>query len=144
MALGLMENSPQYVHILPGDNMPDVATKPSRVLVVLDQLVCRDWQGVVSAWLIKIGCLYMLAWGPGCSGWDDSVDFANSEAFDHGEIPEGSDAMTTWHDNDTLEEYMWFAKNCAMHSLIELERTLILHIGSSSRESEILEAYAEA
>lgn len=86
----------------------------------------------------------MLAWGAGCSQWDDSVDMANLEVFDYGDIPEESDAMTTWHADEPLAECMWFAKNCAMHPLVEIERTIIVHIGTQAREKELLAAYAEA
>jgi hypothetical protein len=139
-----MDGAPRYVHLAPGAMPPEFASEPSRVLVVLDQLVAPDWQQRVSRWLIATGCLYMLAWGPGCSSWDDSVDHANSEAFEHGDIPGESDAMTTWHDNEPLEECMWFAKNCAFHPDVSLDRTVILHIGPAPREHELLQAYADA
>ncbi len=139
-----MDGAPKYVHLVPGVAPPELASKPSRVLVILDQPVGFDWQQQVSRWLIEMGCLYMLAWGPGCSSWDDSVDDANREAFGNDDIPEERDAMTTWHENDSLEECMWFAKYCAMHSVVELERTMILHIGPAPRERELLQAYANA
>jgi hypothetical protein len=113
-------------------------------VVVLDQLVDPAWQLLVSRWLIATGCLYMLAWGPGCSSWDDSVDHANAEAFGFAGIPDECDAMTTWHDDESLEECMWFAKNCAMHGDVDLVRTVILQIGTEPREQALLGAYAQA
>lgn len=139
-----MDSAPQYIHLASGSDLPALSRKPTRALVVADQLVDPEWQHVVSRWLIESGCLYMLAWGEGCSSWDDSVDVASLEIFDYGDVPEEQDAMTTWHANEPLDECMWFAKNCAMHSLVELERTVILHIGPAAREADLLAAYAEA
>ena len=139
-----MESAPQYVHLVPGVEPAALSSEPSRVVVVLDEPVEPDWQMRVSRWLIASGCLYMLAWGPGCSSWDDSVDAANREAFGDGNIPEERDAMTTWHENEPLEECLWFAKNCAMHPTVPLERTVILHVGPTPREPELLRAFAEA
>lgn len=86
----------------------------------------------------------MLAWGVDCSSWDDSVDIANLEAFGYADIPDEFDAITTWHSDEPLHESMWFAKNCAMHSIVPLDRTILVHIGPVSRELELLNAYAEA
>ena len=139
-----MERVPQYIHLVPGSLPPALQNQPTRTLVVLDQLVDPEWQHSVSRWLLQTGCLYMLAWGAGCSSWDDSVDLANLEIFDYGEIPEGSDALTTWHADEPLAECLWFVKNSAVHPTVELERTVIVHIGQVARQGTLLAAYAEA
>ncbi|WP_455430931.1 DUF7684 family protein [Solilutibacter oculi] len=139
-----MESNPQYLHLVAGSGLPALARQPTRAVLVLDQPVDPIWQRIVSSWLIEIGCLYMLAWGDNCSSWDDSVDIANHEPFGSSDIPEEADAMTTWHADEPLSECMWFAKNCATHSLVDLERTIILHIGPAPRERELVQAYAEA
>lgn len=139
-----MESAPQYIHLLPGCDLPDIPHRPTRALLVADQLVDPEWQDLVSRWLIGMGCLYMLAWGEGCSSWDDSVDIANLEDFDYGDITHEFDVLTTWHDNESLAECMCFAKNCATHLSVEIERTVIVHIGAQAREAELLAAYAEA
>lgn len=134
----------EYIHLAPGGDPPALSHIPTRALIVADELVDPYWQQAVSLWLLETGCLYMLAWGTGCSSWDDSVDMANHEMFDFEDIPDEFDAMTTWHEGESLSEFMWFAKHCAMHSSIELERTLLLHIGHVARKTELLAAYAEA
>lgn len=144
-----MESDPQYIHLFPGSGLPDIPHRPTRALLVLDQLVDPEWQDLVSRWLIGIGRLYMLAWGAGCSRWDDSVDVANLdvanlEAFDYGDIPQEFDVLTTWHADEPLAECMYFAKNWATHFSVEFERTAIVHIGVQARERELLAAYAEA
>ncbi|WP_425511283.1 DUF7684 family protein [Pseudomarimonas salicorniae] len=133
-----------YLSIKPGESPPALAAEPSRVIVVLDTEVSPEWQSTVSEWLVSVGCLYMLAWGARCSSWDDSVDHANLEAVGFEAIPEGADVMTTWHENESLQEVMWFAKSCAFHSSVDLTRTIILHVGESPREQELCAIYAAA
>lgn len=139
-----MGSALQYIHLLPGSDLPEIPHRPTRALLVLDQLVDQEWQDLVSHWLIGMGCLYMLAWGEGCSRWDDSVDIANLEDFDYGDIPQEFDVLTTWHADEPLAACMYFAKNWATHFSVELERTMIVHIGVQAREAELLAAYAEA
>jgi hypothetical protein len=138
-------DAPRYLHLVPGQPLPELERQPSRVLVICDELVDDSrWQALVSAWLIRSGCLYMLAWGPGCSSWDDSVDCANADVFDAGPIPSKSNAMTTWHEDESLQECMWFAKTCAFHPEVDLERTILLHIGRQPRETELVAGFARA
>jgi hypothetical protein len=86
----------------------------------------------------------MMAWGENCSSWDDSVDIANLERFDYGEIPESQFVMTTWHQDEPLQEVLWFTKNNSNHPTEVLKGDLLLHIAAQPRESELLRAYAEA
>ena len=82
--------------------------------------------------------------GRGCSSWDDSVDLSNVEAFDFADIPDDQFVMTTWHSDESLAEVLWFSKYTASHPTVELDKTLLLHISSESREQEFLRSYDEA
>jgi len=86
----------------------------------------------------------MLAWGHECSVWDDAVDWANVSEFDFKTIPPERFVMTTWHENETMEEVFWFAKNCAGHPTIPLELDLILDIASVGREANTMNAWTGA
>ena len=103
-------------------------------VVVIDEFVTSGWQSLVSAWLVKSGCLYMMAWGKGSSTWDDSVDFANLEENNYADIPEEKFVISTWHENELLKDVFWFSKNNAFHPTVELLNTLILHISRKNRE----------
>lgn len=118
--------------------------RPFRCVVVAEEGITDEWMWVVSTWLVESGCLYMMAWGEKCSAWDDSVDYANLEQFNFGDIPDDDAVMTTWHSNEPLHEVFWFAKNCAYHPTVDLPNTLILHISSQDKESEMLAAYNKA
>jgi hypothetical protein len=140
----MTDHALHYLHLPPGASAPALDEQPTRALVMLDTSVEPLWQGEISRWLTRIGCLYMLAWGVECSSWDDAVDDANLEAFDYGDIPRDREVLTTWHADDSMQDYLWFAKHSAVHHAVELTRTLILHIGPTPRERELLAAYAEA
>ena len=140
-----MSQSVTYLRIQPEAALPAVSTRlPTRVVVVADSEVSPKWQAVVSTWLVQSGCLYMMAWGNNCSSWDDSVDMANLEEFKFGQIPEDRFVMTTWHTDEPLAEVFWFSKNNAFHPTVELEHTILLHIGVNDRGQELLASYAEA
>lgn len=140
-----MTEAVEYVRVLPGVPPPaNSNSQPFRAVVIVEAAVSSEWQALVSDWLVKTGCLYMMAWGTKCSTWDDSVDIANLEQFDFGEIPDDSFVMTTWHADEPLNEVFWFSKNNAFHPTVDLKRTVLLHIAEVDREAELIKSYADA
>lgn len=135
----------EYLRITNEGTLPDLSgLKPYKAVVVIETLVEPQRQTAISKWLVASGCLYMMAWGPECSSWDDSVDMANLEGFNFGEIPDESFVMTTWHDSEPLEEVFWFARYSAIHPVIELENTLILHVGETDKSDHFKKAFNNA
>ena len=128
----------KYIQLQNGDKLEGFDDfGPFRCVVLISEDVSQDWQKTVSAWLVNSGCLYMMAWGRDCSSWDDSVDAANCEQFDHGEIPSDRFVMTTWHSDETLDEVLFFAKSTALHPEVRLENLLILDVCNSNREQQL-------
>lgn len=140
-----MSESPVYLHISPESALPDIAhLSPFRVVVIIDADVTQEWQVKVSDWLVQSGCLYMMAWGLNCTTWDDSVDFANLHQFNYGDIPGDQDVLTTWHANESLNQVFHFCKNHAVHPVIDLQRTVLLHIASCRDSSRIVQGFVAA
>ena len=108
---------------------------PYKCVVIIESAVSSQRQMEISRWLIRTGCMYMMAWGVGCSSWDDSVDLANLEPFDFNDIPDESFVMTTWHESDTLQEVFEFSR---LH-VTELPQTLVLQINGVDRATELTE-----
>ena len=117
---------------------------PFRAVIVSEVEVTQERRNRIAAWLVKSGCLYVVAWGVECEEWHDTVDWTNLERFDFGDIPDDKFIMTTWHANEPLSEALWFAGHCAYHPEIELTDTAILHIATEAREAEMLEDYSQA
>lgn len=137
--------SVSYIHLPPEAQLPSVGeARPFKSVLVLEQAVSADWQNRVSEWLVKSGCLYMMAWGAECSSWDDSVDWANISVAGVDDIPDDQFVMTTWHADEPLSETFWFAGFTAHHPTVHLEHVVIIDIGPTNRESQTLQAYKEA
>ena len=135
----------EYVHIADDQPLPDIGhLKPYKAVVVIEEVVSPERQKAISRWLVDTGCLYMMAWGPGCSGWDDSVDLANLEDYDYKEVPDDDFVMTTWHEDERLEEVFWFSKNNAYHPTKELENAVIVHLGGADKNAELKQVYSNA
>ena len=140
-----MTECPVYFHLLPGHSLPSIEhLAPFRAVVVIEGVVSSDWRADVSDWLVRSGCLYMMAWGQNCSLWDDSVDAANIEAFNFKEIPEDRFVITTWHDDSPLSDAFFFCKRLAVNPAVELPQAILLHVAPSGNEGRMLRAYADA
>ena len=139
-----MSDPVTYLRIAEESPLPDIRPySPFRAVVVLDAAYTDDWQNKVSCWLVDSGCLYMMAWGDGCSSWDDSVDWAQIDKYPDG-APEAEFVMTTWHENETLIGVFSFAQSCAQDPFDLIKHSLIVHVGATDRESELLALYAQA
>lgn len=137
--------TPEYLHLRPGDAPPRLENAAAfKAVVLIDPDVTPEWQGQICDWLVHSGCRYMMAWGKDCSAWDSSVDEASLAKFDYSEIPEDDFVMTTWHDNEQLEDAFWFSQFCAMHPSREIEKTYIVHISLEGRETQMLETFRDA
>lgn len=137
-------SDPLYIHLNPGDDLPSVPTEPFKAVVIIDLPVTSEWRNLVSTWLVESGCRYMMAWGRESTLWDDSVDWANLEQLDYGDIPDDRFVMTSWHDKEPLSEVLWFAANAASHPDLELKRVILIHIAKQSEQGRILQAFYDA
>ena len=135
----------KYLQIESTSEMPDIsALNPFRAVVIVEENVSLEWQIQISNWLVSSGCLYMMAWGLNCITWDDSVDIANLEQFNHGEIPDDKFVITTWHENEPLKEVFWFSKHSAIHPDVDIKNNLLLHISKQNNEKYLLDKYTKA
>ena len=92
-------HEPQYIRLNGADPFPELSSlAPFKAILVIEERPSAEWQCSVSEWLVRQGCLYMMAWGTDCSSWDDTVDDANLARFDYEDIPDDKLVITTWHD----------------------------------------------
>jgi len=124
-------------------SIPTEMTK-FKCLILIEREVGWEYQNEVSKALVKAGCRYSLAWGSNCSSWDDSVDWAFLEAYNFGDYPEDKFVTTTWHEDETLEEAVEFAKHCTKYSEVNLEDILVLDFAHHERSDLIKEFYLAA
>ncbi len=140
--------NPHYARIAPGDPLPDIRPLALfKAVIILDADYSDEWQDEVSNWLVESGCRYMLASGPDCSSWDDSVDYAMiARQPDLDETPDDEFVMTTWHNNQTLEDVFWQAQFVALLSYddIELNQTVLVDVSRVAREHEMLALWEQS
>ena len=138
-------NPVKYLYLSPDAPLPELnGLHRFKAVLIIESDVSQTWQWDASRWLVSSGCRYMLAWGNDCSAWADAVDEANLERFDYGDIPDEETVITTWHDDEDLEEVFWFAKNRAKHPVLDLNDIVLIHICTVERREEIENLYAGA
>jgi hypothetical protein len=134
----------KYLKISNNSELPEsICPDYFKCIVIVECDVKTEWQKTVSEWLIHSGCRYMMAWGKECSSWDDSLDIANIEKFNYEDIPKEDFVITTWHEDESLQDVLWYSKYSAFHEYHDLA-TIILHISETSMEDEITEKYNAA
>lgn len=143
----MTDNSVHYVRISEHEPLPPLdSLAPYRAVIVLSGNYSDEWQDDVSRWLVNSGCRYMMAWGPNCSSWDDSVDYAVIQKFLPSEAPDAHHVMTTWHEDETLESVFWYCQFCAQFSSndVELHQAVIVDVSEHERKDWILALYQRA
>ncbi|GEM_PF-235743 len=133
--------APVYLRLTEETEIPTIAERPRRVVIVSEMTTTPEWMNSVVEWILEAGCLYAVAWGIDCEAWHDAIDWANLERFDFEDIPDEHFIMTTWHADEGLADALWFARECAYHDDVDLEEVIILHIAAHDRGPQIVSLY---
>lgn len=110
--------------------------------IICDTNTSNDFKNTITDYLYTMGCRYLCAWGNECSIWDDAMDWTSLDKHDY-DIPDDEFCMTTWHENEPVEEMLFFLKTCATTYLEGdiFQDTLILYIGEKPNKDNILQIY---
>lgn len=80
------------------------------LIVVQDPGVDAETRGALAKSFVEQGCRYACAWGHDATTWDDTIDLVGLKSEDEGEpLPF---VMTTWHDEVTPHEAVFFFAKC--------------------------------
>ena len=132
----------RYLHLTSKVVLPEIGSlRPFKAVVIVEEDVTDERRREISRWLVASGCVYAMAWGKDCSAWDDSIDWANVDAFESSEIPDDCLVITTWHEKESLIDVFWFSKHTAMHPCHTLDNVLLLHLATHEREADIVAQY---
>jgi hypothetical protein len=136
--------APKYLHLSPDADLPALeGLRQFKTILVIEADVLETVMWDISRWLVESGCLYALAWGKDCEAWHDALDDAYLEATNYEDVPAEQALISTWHEDEDLEEVFWFAKHRAAHPA-DLKQTLLLHIADAPRRDELEAAYSDA
>lgn len=135
----------RYVHISHQTELPDISDcAPFKAVVVADYAVGRDRRAEISAWLVEMGCRYLMSYGEGCESWSDSMRAANLEAYDIDRMSPRDFVMTTSHPTEPMRWVLWFAKEAAKHPENSFKEVVMLHFADRDRSTEFHAMYHKA
>lgn len=127
---------PPYDKAIAGFGAPFVT-----IVVACDPRITPGEQVGISMQLVANDCRYVLAWGINSSTWDDSVDMAFIGSDPEFNPPVERLVMTTWHDDETIDDVVSFALLNTSFGLHGFSDFLALMSGDNSEiESAVLAA----
>lgn len=99
------------------------------ILFANDETITQDEQAAISDQLVRTGCRYAVCAGHECAKWDTSVDMAYLATDENLSPPNETFVMTTWHEDETVEDVIFFGLMCATFDEHNFTRYLVLSIG---------------
>lgn len=97
------------------------------IVCVLDDSVTAEEQARISEQIVASKCRYAVCWGSDCSAWDTAIDCAYIAA--DRDLHDETFVMTTWHENDSIEDTMEFWWMNTSFGNYEATRFAVLIIG---------------
>jgi hypothetical protein len=101
------------------------------ILFINDEATNSEEQAQLSAQIVSSGCRYAVCAGYRCSTWDDSIDMASLEANNF-EVKNETFVMTTWHENESVEDVIFYGLMNTMFDDLVFSRYLVLMVGSQA------------
>ncbi len=114
-----------FTFFSPFENAPFAA-----LIYVDDADISVEEQEALSDKIVTSGCRYAVCAGYNSSSWDNSIDMADIKR-NGGEVIEDNLVMTTWHENEPLEDIVFFFLNLTSFGNFIAERFLVLVIGEN-------------
>ncbi len=106
--------------------------------------VCMVWNNrenfvspVLIEQLLKANCKYIVVGGKNCEKWHDYADEIHISLYSDFQVPDSEHVMTTWHDNEPLEEVIWFTLNNTNFDSYEFNKFLFIQIDTKFSQDEI-------
>ncbi len=86
----------------------------------------------VSTEIIAAKCRYAVCWGHKCSAWDTAIDLAYIETDETFSLPDETFVMTTWHEDESVEDAIDFWWMNTWFGDYESTRFAVLVIGADT------------
>ena len=89
--------------------------------------------------LIEANCRFAVCAGSDCSNRDDSIDMAYISSDENYDPPDETMVMTSWHDNETVNDIMFFGLNITNFDYHDFKKYVVLFIGTKEGLKEEIE-----
>jgi hypothetical protein len=106
------------------------------LLVVRDTSITGQEQASLSELLVAQGCRYAVCAGHECASWDDSIDRAYIATDADFDPPDSTFVMTSWHEDESIEEVAEFFARCTRFDGFNPCRFLVLCLGGDDASYE--------
>ena len=99
------------------------------LVCVHDDSITVDERRALSREIVAARCRYAVCWGHECSAWDTAIDLAYIETDENFDPPDETLVMTTWHEDEPIEDTIefWWMNTC--FNDYESERFAVLIVG---------------
>lgn len=119
------------IHMMPAD--VGTFTAPfeddyALLLVISSPSITQKQRVRMALEIVSSRCQYALTYGHDCEDWHDAIDTA---CFDDG-VPEGRFLMTTWHNDESINDVVDFLFWNTSYEDFEASRVAIVQIGSDA------------
>jgi hypothetical protein len=121
----LMQLDKPYAFLYPFDGEAFVC-----ILFNNDPFISNEEQNKISEDLVASNCRYAVCAGDDSSSWDNSIDMAYISTDENYDPPDDTMVMTTWHDDETISDIMFFGLNNTNFDYHDFKKYLVLFIGS--------------
>lgn len=135
----------EYVQIDKQRTLPDIGRfAPFKAVLAIEDRVDSTRQAEIGEWLVGMGARYVMVCGEDCQSWADAVRAANLCLVDIDSMQPEQFVMITVHHGERLRGVFWHAKKHARHTHVDLQNTLVIHLGEQNRSIEYLSIFDKA
>lgn len=114
------------------------------ILMANDSSITPAEQNHISDRIVAEGCRYAVCGGIDCSSSHDAVDWAHLVTDPDYHPPDETFVMTTWHEDESPAEVIWFGLHCTNFDQHDFTRYLLLLLGPDPHlENELREMVAK-
>ena len=106
------------------------------LLVVVDPTITIEDRTTICKEIIQQGCRYAVCTGMDCSSWHDFIDMAYLESDPEFSPPDERFVMTTWHEDESLEEVVEYFRSNAHFESFTPRHYLVLLLGGDTGVQE--------
>jgi hypothetical protein len=113
------------------------------LLVVCDSSTTTEEHAALSQQIVEEGCRYAVCTGHNCELWHDLIDESFIGSDPNFNPPNDRMLMTTWHENEPIEEVVEFFRWNTSFANFTARNFLIVFLGDDPKsEAEVLRAVA--